>query len=255
MNKGDTTTVSVIWMHEKDFGYIPEASKVGCASFLTSAGEQTTAQFWEGAGVDYLRKIFSIRREWGWHKEFPVYRLSPIEEAFWEYVKEANLLVLGHVCVEQGISSNAFAEAGKMPLPWQECTTNRGSKVVADRMTDPQFAVQLVVRTSRCKDVRHDFFIEPARSWLVGCVYDGCCNDYGFAYQAVGDLTKEADIANIAKFLMNVVQLQIWWYGKLEIVGASFHNYPKLVSIYTGRPLQKWECESVIVGADDYFNY
>ena len=257
MGEKNTTTVSVIWMNRKDFGFdLPEASRVGCASLLTSSGEQTTAYLWEGAGVDYLRKIFSIRREWGWYKDFPVYRLSPIEEAFWEYVREANLFVLGHVCVEQGVDG-LFTKGIDMqkPSPLRGRDAFRYERIIANRLTDPQFAVQLIIKTSIYKHIRHTAFAEPVHDWLAGCEYERYEDDMGLLYQAVGDLTKESDISNIAKFLMNAVQLQIWWYGKLEIVGASFQNYPRLVSIYTGRPLQEWRCKSIVKGACDYFNY
>lgn len=259
MGENSTTTVSVIWMNRKDFGFdLPEASKVGCASFLTPAGEQTMAYFWEGAGVDYLRKIFSIRREWGWYKDFPVFKLLPIEKAFWEYVREANLLVLGHVCVEQGIDG-LFTKDVEMRTPSALLHGHddfQNERVVANRLTDPQFAVQLVIKTWVYGHVRHTAFAKPVHDWLAGCEYEKYEDDRGLLYQAVGDLTKEADISNIAKFLTNAVQLQIWWYGKVGDCGRIVSKLSQIsIYIYTGRPLQEWECKDVVKGTCDYFNY
>jgi len=219
--KNDEIILTVMEIHREGIPDIPEADRIGRVFFKSRAGNNAQGVIVEGRGVNYLRKVLSVNREWASYSTHHVFLPMTIDKAIEEYV--------------------SIAEA-----TFQKSIIQDQIRRVSEVEENNTFSARLLVKAP-------PYFGKLVKIWLSTCKYQRYVGDCGLVYQIVGDLRKKEDVSYLAQFLTTVLTMQIWYYDTITIEGRSPKEFPHLFEVQTGAPWSDELCEHFTKGTEKFW--
>ena len=220
--KDDEVVLTAMEIHREDIPDIPEADRIGRVFFKSRAGNNAQGVIVEGRGVNYLRKVLFVNREWARYPTHHVFLPMDIDRAIEEYVN--------------------IAEA-----TFQKSIIQEQVRQIKGTEEDEIFAARLLVKAP-------PYFGNLVKAWLSTCKCREYVGDCGLVYQNVSNLKKGVDVSYLAQFLTTILTMQIWYYDTITMEGRSPKEFPHLFEVQTGAPWSDELCEHFVNGTEKFWD-